>query len=339
MSERNPPYVSYLYIERHNFTQEWLLGILHYLWRHGLSFSPFAHVHGTWEEQLQASDFQIQGIEASTLQEALHCSLSEGSIYITFWDGNLEYDLYLDPQNLARRQEAERYVARETDEQEKQVWIETLQELEQREPVAVLFLYCDQTTDHDIFTEMPETTNERLYLRSYRGHLHWTKKLCEYVQPLFAFNTPNRFHRIPEDEELVLWLRLANGEQPDALRYLSLNGNCYLPQHLVTKEFLSAALEIPTCTIERLSTGGVFCSVRDGYYAYESNQINWHYYMAYAHCYDGDPRFWPEEKLHECLAHVKRSYDLSLLVGNKDGAYSARNLQTSIDKKLQRRDS
>lgn len=266
MSSLNPPYVTYIYQPRHPLTWKWLDDLLCKLWMRGITFSQDIPPKVSWKEELQTTAFRLQGSHAATLEEALKESLVNGSLYLTLWDGDLEYDLCIDPNNDSERKELE------SNHEDMDVnWLaEQEEEFKKRETVGSIILYCDMSRKYHLYGQNLVQVKEMPYLRAYRGHLHWSKVLCEILNPLFALGDVRS--ELSEDEHLRIWEQVARGELPSMAYCLQKKAFCYLPAREITVEQLTQVLAVPRCSFEILHSGGAFFSVSHTPFCYEENR-------------------------------------------------------------------
>ena len=167
------PNQTILYVPRQPLTWERVSTILFQLWQHGMHFSYPAPESLTWEGELQATNCEVVRGIAGTFEDQIREKIAKGEtgIYLTMWDGAMPYDLEL--------------------------WLEPHEEnfpdLEPEEdpPFGSVILYCDVTRfnspilHQDMETLLP-------YLQAYRGFLHWSKVLCEIINPVYAFGYTGR---------------------------------------------------------------------------------------------------------------------------------------------------
>jgi hypothetical protein len=210
----------------------------------------------TWEDELQSPHANVQGATAPTLEDALKQSITTGTggIYLTCWDGSISYDLLLDP------------------DPHEDIWpdIEPMEEL----PIGTVVLYSDLTRRNLLPEEGLSSSSFLPYLQSYRGHMHWSKVLCNLINPLYAMGytgfSSTRYRDDTGGDRPVQEM-LVRGELPDIVEQIKFDGLCYLPAQRATPELLLSALEITGCSLQRLSNNGVFLTSEYAPYRYENN--------------------------------------------------------------------
>ncbi len=236
------PYVTHLYVPRQPLTLEWLTRLLEHLWSHGLRFANPTPEERTWQAELDSPDFDIQQVHAPSLAQALERIIEKGSCYISMWDDDIPYHLDLAP-------DPHEDILLPDEEPEEEL------------PIGYISLYCDITRAGIFYPDYDEDeTHTPAYLRAYHGYLHWSKILCAFVEPLFAFGDTPYTGLLTEEEEPRIQHLLAQGQLPDCSELLRKDGACYLTPRDAQPERLLDALRIPHCSLERLPNGGVFLS-------------------------------------------------------------------------------
>ncbi|GCE06639.1 hypothetical protein [Dictyobacter aurantiacus] len=258
------PYEMKLYIPRQPLTWEWVTVILSQLWKHGIHFTYPAPESLTWDGELQSTNSYVLHSTAETFEGKLRELLAKEKtgIYLTMWDGAIPYDLLfsLDPHEDNN---------------------DDLEPVEDA-PFGHVSLYCDVTRSN---TPIVSSTMESLlpYLQAYRGFLHWSKLLCQIIDPIYAlgYTGMSAISGIyGEHGDRPLQEQLARGVLPDIEAILNGEGSCYLAPGGATSEIVQRALAIPDCIVQRLANGGVFFTRAFAPYRYENNIAQQYYLLG-----------------------------------------------------------